>query len=295
MELTQLELINKENILINGNFNQLGHSVVNNIENLFTFCDQFKYIDIINSNNNITSVITRPDFAEYFLNMNKGVIVSNDVRMDFFKIHNYLRLRTPQFQTTFGIGNNIDKSCIINNFNVTIGNNCTIEPNVVIHSNVEIGDGVIIRSGSIIGGQGFQFWKNSLDVLQIEHFGKTIIKNNVEVKELCTIHRALFNWDSTFIGENTKIDAHSHIGHSNKIGNKVYICSHSNISGNSMIEDDCYIGPGVNIPNRIKIGNKAKLSVGSTITNDIDNELIVSGNFAIPHHLYINHIKSLLK
>ncbi len=295
MELKYLDIINREKVLVNGGFEFLGHSVVDNIENLFTFCDNFEFIDIIIKNKNITSVITKPEFADYFTGKNIGLVISEEVRMDFFKIHNFLEYKITPFETIIGQNNKIHKSTIISENNVIIGNDCIIEPNVVIHPNVEIGNNVIIRTGTIIGGQGFQFSKNNANVLRVNHYGKTVIQNHVEIKELCTIHTALFNWDSTFIGEYTKIDAHTHIGHSNKIGKKVYLCSHANISGNSIVEDDCYVGPGVNIPNRIKIGYKAKLTVGATITNDINSETKVSGNFAIPHDIYIQHIKSLVR
>lgn len=295
MEIKNLSIINKDNILKNGHFDFLAHSAIDHLENVFTFCDNSQFIDVILRNKSIKSLITKPEFANYFTNKNIGLIISEEVRMDFFKIHNFLELKISDFSTIIGKNNVIHKSCIISERNVIIGDNCIIEPNVLIHSDVEIGDNVIIRSGSIIGGEGFQYSKNNAEVIRVKHFGKTIIQNNVEIKELCTIHKALFNWDSTFIGEHTKIDSHSHIGHSNKIGNKVYLCSHSNISGNTIVGDECYVGPGVNIPNRLKIGFKAKLSVGATITNDINNELTVSGNFAIPHDIYINHVKSLLK
>jgi UDP-3-O-[3-hydroxymyristoyl] glucosamine N-acyltransferase len=294
MELKNINSI-KDKIVSDGYFHSLGHSVVDCIEDLLTFCDNYEYIQSILTNKNISSAIIKPEFIDHFKNCKIGLVISDDPRMDFFKIHNYLDSKLPYFESIIGKNNQIHESSIISSGNVKIGNNCIIEPNVVINPNVEIGDDVIIRAGSIIGGQGFQFWKNISEVLQIQHFGNTIIKNNVEVKELCTIHSAVFNWDSTIIGEFTKIDSHSHIGHSNKIGKKVYLCSHSNISGNSIIEDECYIGPGVNVPNRLTVGFKAKLTVGATITNDIMEGTTVSGNFAIPHDIYIKHIKSLFK
>ena len=66
-----------------------------------------------------------------------------------------------------------------------------------------------------------------------------------------------------------------------------------NISGNSIIGDDCYVGPGVNIPNRVKVGEGSKLTVGATITKDVPNMKTVSGNFAIAHDKYLNHIKKI--
>lgn len=281
------------NIILNGKFNHLGHSVLINKKNVLTFCDDIKFLPNILENKCISSLITLPEFIDAFIDKGIGLISSKNPRFDFFTIHNSLAMKNKTFQTKIGNNTNFASSCIISENNVSIGDNCYFEDNVIIHPNVKIGNNVIIRSGTIIGGQGFQFWKSETSVLKIEHFGKVEIQDNVEIKEFCSIHCALFNWDTTYIGFDSKIDAHTHIGHGNKIGDRVYICSHANMSGNSIIGNDCYVGPGVNIPNRVKIGERSKLTVGATITKDVPSQETVSGNFAIAHDKYLNHIKKI--
>lgn len=295
IELKKIKSFYTGKLISNGKFENLGHSNIIHKRNLLTFCDDIKFLPIILKNDCVTALITYPEYIESFKEKKIGLISSKAPRLDFFNIHNGSGLKNKDFSSKIGKDSNISSTSKISKNNVSIGNNCFIEDNVVIHPNVKIGNNVIIRAGCILGGEGYQFWKHENKILSVKHFGKVVINDNVEIKEFCTIHKALFNWDITSVGLNTKIDAHAHIGHANKIGNNVYVCSHANISGNSVIEDNCYIGPGVNIPNRINISKESKLSVGSTITTNISDGKTVSGNFAIEHEKYLEHIKKISK
>jgi UDP-3-O-[3-hydroxymyristoyl] glucosamine N-acyltransferase len=294
VELTQLNTGFKINILKNGEFSNLGHAVVQDQKELLTFYDNEKFLNIIKGNKNITSIVCSLESSKKFTDLNLGIIISDTPRETFFKIHNFLTPSKSNIRTTIGKNSQIDKSSIISNSNVIIGKNVIIEENVIIRDNVCIGDNCIIRAGSIIGGEGFQYWKSKDNVLDINHYGKVLIGNNVELKEYCTVHLSVFSWDKTVIGDFTKIDSHCHIGHGNRIGKRVYLCSHANLSGNSIIEDEVYIGPGANIPNRLIVGKNSKISVGSTVTKNIKPGIVVSGNFAIPHSKYLQHIKSII-
>lgn len=308
MKLSLLSTKLKINVLKDGEFSNMGHAVVQNQENMLTFCDNKDYIETINNNKNISSIVCSLEIftelmdkkvlgttiLEKLLNSNLGIIISDTPRETFFKIHNFLAPPKINVKTTIGKNSQISKSSIISNFNVIIGKNVLIEENVIIRGNVCIGDNCIVRSGSVIGGEGFQYWKSKDNILDINHYGKVLIGNNVELKEYCTVHLSVFSWDKTVIGDFTKIDSHCHIGHGNRIGKRVYLCSHANLSGNSIIEDEVYIGPGVNIPNRLKIEKSSKISVGSTVTKNVKTGTIVSGNFAIPHKKYLQHIKNII-
>jgi acyl-[acyl carrier protein]--UDP-N-acetylglucosamine O-acyltransferase len=295
MRLQEIQNNISGNLIKDGYFTELGHSTVTKRPNLLTFCDNKNFVDLILNNKNISCVVTTENLAKEFILRDIGIIVSDNPRFDFFVIHNTTAIKNKKKKTIIGENLNISNNCVISKNNVKIGNNCYLEEGVIIRKNVVLGNDVIVRSGSVIGGQGFQFSKSDNSVLKINHFGNVNIGNNVEIKEFCSIHTAVFNWDETSVGEDTKIDSHTHIGHGNQIGKRVFICSHANISGNSIIEDNCYVGPGVNIPNRLHVGNNVKISVGSTLTKDVPNNLTVSGHFAISHDKYIKHIKAISK
>lgn len=60
-----------------------------------------------------------------------------------------------------------------------------------------------------------------------------------------------------------------------------------------MIGDNVWIGPGVTITNGIEVGNKASISIGSVVTKSVNDGSTVTGNFAIDHSKFIEHMKTI--
>lgn len=297
MKLSQI--VNKNLTLVrDGEFELLAQCTIDLPKKILTFIEDFDFIQYINMNKSISCVICKYEHVDFFDDKLIGIVCTNQPKLTFFKLHNSF-VKTDNsissYPTKIGRNCMISSQAVIASKNVTIGNNVTIEENVVIRENVEIGDNCIIRVGSIIGGQGYEFKRDKgLSILQVEHAGKIIIEDSVEIKELCSIHQAVFDWDYTKIGEHSKLDAHTHVGHATKIGKRVMIGSHSNLAGNINVEDDVYIGPGVTISNRLNIGCSSRISLGSVVTKDVEKNKTVTGNFAIDHDIFLNNLKKSL-
>ena len=295
MRLSEIN-INDLNIKKDGEFKKLAHCTTNTIKEVLTFCSDKKYIDYINRNLNIRCVVCSEEHIKLIKRKDLGIIQSTNPKYTFFSIHNILN--ENKFNTKKPIiGNNskISKSAVIKN-NVVIGTNVIIEENVLINENVKIGSNSIIRKGAVIGGQGFEFKRNGeRNILTVKHYGKTILNENIEVKEYTTIHQALFDWDSTVIDDYTKIDSHTHIGHGCKIGKRCLIGSHCNFAGNVTVFNDVYVGLGSTISNRLYIERNSKISLGSVLTKNVKENTVVSGNFAILHDNFIKFIKKISK
>lgn len=298
MRLSQI--LPKNSILIrDGEFEIMAQCTTKSRNKIFSFLEDIRFLECINTNGNISCLICKPEHLDLIKNDSIGLICTEQPRLMFFKIHNELvkkKKYKARFETKIGKNCLISSQSNISANNVIIGNDVIIEDNVVIRDNVEIGNHCIIRAGSIIGGQGYEFKRDKdCSILQVVHVGKIIIEDYVEIKELCSIHKAVFDWDYTKIGEHSKIDAHTHIGHATKIGKRVMIGSHSNLAGNINIGNDVYIGPGVTISNRLNVGHKSKISIGSVVTKDVENNSIVTGNFAIDHNIFIKDLKNRLR
>jgi len=295
VRLSEINL-NSLNIYRDGEFNSLAQCTILTIKGMLSFLSEDKYIDTVLNNQNIRSIICRKKDVNYFSENDYGIIVSDNPKLTFFKIHNMLSNKANSFNSFIDPQTRISESAYISKCNVKIGKNVIIEDNVVIKSNVKIGDNTIIRVGCVIGGQGYEFKKNcNIDILRVNHCGETIIGDNVELKEYVTIHQAVFDWDTTVIDDYCKLDAHTHIGHATKVGKRVMMGSHVNIAGNVKIGNDVYIGPGVTISNRLIIEDNAKISIGSVVSKNVDFGSTVTGNFAIPHESFILDLKSKIK
>ena len=171
------------------------------------------------------------------------------------------------------IGNNciINDNCVIGP-NVRIGNDSTISSNSVI-LNTSLGNNCLIKSGAIIGGKGFGFTpKNKIEVV---HIGKVSIGNNVEVGSNTTIDKSAL--ESTYIGDNTRIDNLVQIAHGVKIGNNSIIAAQCGISGSTSIGENCIMGGQVGIAGHLKIGNNVKIAAKSGVTKDIKNNSTIAG------------------
>ncbi len=262
---------------------------------VLTFIEDIKYIKNLSSN--ITCVICSKEVAKMIPEI-YGICISDNPRLTFFLIHNYLCLNRiydkEQYETKIGKSCNISNKACVSNKNVIIGNNVIIEENVIIRENVEIGDNCIIRAGSIIGGEGFQFIKDE-QITYVSHSGGVKIGNNVEIQYNTCIDKALFHWDNTVIRNNTKIDNLVHVGHAVKIGKKTMITSGVIIGGSTVIGDNCWLGINATISNGLFIGDNSRISLGAVVTRNVVNNQIVSGNFAIEHKKFIDFIKKINK
>ena len=100
---------------------------------------------------------------------------------------------------------------------VFIGHNVVVKSGTVIHSNasvydsVEIGHDCIIHSGVVLGSDGLGFAKDNGAWVKIQHLGKVVIGNNVELGSNTTIDRGSVG--DTILDDNVKIDNLVHLAH----------------------------------------------------------------------------------
>lgn len=282
------------NLYRDGEFDYIDFANSKLASNVFTFIDNEKFIYLLSSS--ITCIICNNKIAS-LLPEKYGILVSDTPRLDLFLIHNYLSLNSNLYKrsdTENAIGYNckISDRASIGDKNIIIGDNVIIEENVIIRENVLIGDNSIIRAGAVVGGEGFQFNKQG-ETFFINHSGGVYIGKNVELQYNTCIDKALFPWDNTKIGDESKLDNLIHVGHAAKIGSNCLIAANASIGGSTIIGDNCWVGVGATISNNLLIGDNASIKLGAVVTTNIDSDMSVSGNFAIEHNKFINFIKSI--
>lgn len=295
MLLSEISNLVKDLTLVKeGEFTSLGLAVSKCNESLLTFIESDKYISGLGDN--ITCLITKPELADK-LKDRYGVLVSNNPRMAYFKLHNKLSenksYKREDFETKIGENCSISPLASIAKNNVIIGNNVIIEEFVVIRENTVILDNAIIRSGVKIGGEGYEYKRVDGIIMNVTHTGGVIIEENVEVQYNSCIDKALYTWDNTIIGEYTKLDNLVHIEHGVKIGKRCLIASRSTFGGRTVLGDDSWVGLGAVVSNGLTLGKNVSVSLGSVVTKSLEDGEKVSGNFAIDHNKYIDFIKSI--
>jgi UDP-3-O-[3-hydroxymyristoyl] glucosamine N-acyltransferase len=164
--------------------------------------------------------------------------------------------------------------------NCTLGADCVIHPNTVLYENVTLGDRVEVHSGTVLGGDGFGYRHSDGRHVKIPHTGRLEIEDDVEIGSNCTIDRATF--ETTRIGEGTKIDNLVMIGHNNQIGRHNLLCGQVGIAGSCKTGDHVVMAGQAGIKDNTQIGSGVVVGAQAGVHRNIPDGQNVLGSPAIP-------------
>lgn len=297
MKLSDFRSLVKFEIYSDGEFETLGKCTDLPPANYLTYLENEDYLDSINSNINISCVITTPEFCWKISRSNIGIAVCSFPKYCFFSIHNWLAARSTRCMLTIGSGCCIAPSVLMSANIIKIGDNVTIEDYVVIKGNAIIGDNSIIRANSMLGSSSFENCRaGDGKLVAVDEVGSIVIGTGVEIGELSIIDNAIFPWDNTIIGDNSYVGPRSIIGHGCKISPQVTIKHGSIVCGFVTIGSGSVLSPGCIIRNRLSLSENSLVSLGAVVTKNIESNMRVSGNFAVEHESfikYMQHIESM--
>ena len=163
--------------------------------------------------------------------------------------------------------------------NCKIGSNTYLGPNVTIYMDTVIKKSVHIDSGCVIGADGFGWSTLENKHFKVPQIGNVIIEKNVWIGANCCIDRSTF--ESTIIGEGTKMDNLIQIGHNVKIGSNVVIAAQVGIAGSVIIGNNVIIGGQSGIAGHLKIGNNVMVAARSGVIKSVKENSVVAGFPAI--------------
>jgi UDP-3-O-[3-hydroxymyristoyl] glucosamine N-acyltransferase len=161
-----------------------------------------------------------------------------------------------------------------------LGKDCIIHPNAVLYPDVILGDRVEVHSGSVLGGDGFGYRQIDGRHVKVPHTGRLEIDSDVEIGSNCTIDRATF--ETSRIGEGTKIDNLVMVGHNNHIGRHNLLCGQVGIAGSCVTGDYVVIAGQAGIKDNTQIGHRVVVGAQAGVHRNIPDGLHVLGSPAIP-------------
>jgi UDP-3-O-[3-hydroxymyristoyl] glucosamine N-acyltransferase len=167
---------------------------------------------------------------------------------------------------TIGQGTQIGAGCVLGS-GVKIGEGCLIYPNVTLYAGVQLGDRVIVHSGAVIGSDGFGYARGERGAVKIQHLGRVILEDDVEIGANTCIDRGTLG--DTVIGARSKIDNLCQIGHNVRIGTDCLIAGMVGISGSTTLGRGVIIGGGAGISDHITIGDGVTIGGRSGVGKDI--------------------------
>ncbi len=154
--------------------------------------------------------------------------------------------------------------------NVVVGDNCTI------YGNVTLGDNVVIKSGAVIGGSGFEFYKDDEGhSCHFPHTGRVVIENDVYIGSNVVIDTAVFK--ETVIRRGTKIDNLASIAHNVEIGEDCLIMANTSIAGSVKIGPRSRICLAAAVRDGLKVGADCVIGMNACVTSDIPDGVTAYG------------------
>jgi len=225
-----------------------------------------------------------------------GLAISDVPLECIYTIHEYL-CNIPDFHWQ-SFKSRIDPTAFVSSTayiaenDVVIGPFSYIHPNATILPRSVIGSHCAVGSGTVIGADAFEVNKMKPQREILKQAGGVILQDHVEIQSLCTVVRSTFG-GFTVIGAETKLDCHIHVAHDCQIGKKVQIAACAELSGRVSVGDNTFIGPNSTISNGITIGDNSHITLGSVVTDDVESNSRVSGNFAIKHSKFLRFIRGI--
>jgi UDP-N-acetylglucosamine acyltransferase len=168
-----------------------------------------------------------------------------------------------------GPGVEIGPFCVIEP-SVTIGADCVLENRVVIKKGTSLGPRNHVFEGAILGGL-------PQHVHIPERPGNVVIGSGNTIRENVTIHRALDEQHTTFIGDNCLLMVNAHVAHDCRIGNNVIVTNNAMLAGHITVGDRAYISGAVGVHQFCRIGTLAMVGGQAHISQDIPPFVTVDG------------------
>lgn len=177
-------------------------------------------------------------------------------------------------------------SHVVIEHNVKIGNNTVIFPYVYLGHGTQVGNSCEIKPHCTIASEGYGFAHDEKGKhYRIPQRGIVIIEDHVSIGANCTIDRATF--ESTVIGEGTKMDNMIHVAHNAKLGKHGLYAGGSVIAGSAKIGNHVVVGGHSAIAGHLQIADNVQLSGKSGVNSSILEPGVYGGHPVEPLKDYL--------
>jgi UDP-3-O-[3-hydroxymyristoyl] glucosamine N-acyltransferase len=151
--------------------------------------------------------------------------------------------------------------------NSKLGDDVVLHPQTVLYERTVLGNRVIVHSGAIVGADGFGYRFAGGVHVKIPQLGNVVVGDDVEIGACTTIDRGTFQ--STRIGQGTKIDNLVMIAHNCRIGRHNLLVSQVGIAGSCTTGDYVVMAGQAGIADHVTINDRVVVGAQSGVPNDV--------------------------
>lgn len=186
--------------------------------------------------------------------------------------------------------------------NAVIARNAELEPGVrvdpfvVVEEGVKVGagthllTGTVLHAGTVIG-QGCKVGPYAvvggapMDASYEGEPTRTLVGDNVHLREFVTVHRATGEGNVTRVGAGTLIMSYAHVSHNGAVGAGVTLTTNVQLGGHVQVGDHAVIGAGSMMHQHGRVGQYAMFGAGSAANRDVLPFTMARGNPATHYRL----------
>lgn len=262
---------------------------------MLVFCESEKYLDSID-NESVSAVLTNSELADKVRDLGKIPVVVEDPR-DAFQVVRDGWARKIYLEEPSSISSQaeVHPSAVISDYNVQIEEGAVIGPNVTILNDVNIGKGVFVGAGTVLGTAFDLKVSKQGNISRNFHDGRVVLEEGVEIHSNCTVDKGNSFHGDTILARDVKVSHQCYIGHSTQIDAATFVMANVSIAGGAKIGKSVLIDPGARICSFVNVGDRVRITTGSVVAFDVEEGERITGNFAVPHEVFMDEYRKRIK
>lgn len=187
-----------------------------------------------------------------------------------------------------GMGTEIHRLALVDP-SAQIGEDVQIGPFCIVEAGAVVGDGTIlearvsIKKGAIIGKNNHIFEGACLGGLpqcvglQEENCGGLIVGDGNVIRENVTIHRSMYQDESTVVGDDCMIMANVHIAHDCHVADEVVMANNAMLAGHCSVGRRAFVSGAAGAHQFVRIGAYAMVGGQAHLVRDVPPFVTVDG------------------
>jgi len=179
-----------------------------------------------------------------------------------------------------GTGSEIGEGALLES-HVVVGEDCLVgagsrlHPQVVLYRGSVLGERCILHAGVVIGGDGFGYATAEGTHHKLEHLGRAVLGDDVEVGAGSTVDRGVLG--DTKIGDGTKIDNLVMVAHNVEVGRGCLLVAQAGLAGSARLGDGVVVAGQSGIIGHVKIGDGVVVATKSAVLAAVEAGKQVAG------------------
>lgn len=156
-----------------------------------------------------------------------------------------------------------------------IGRDSVLHPRVVLYAGSVLGARCILHAGVVVGSDGFGYALHDDTHVKLQHGGRVIVEDDVEIGSNSTVDRGLLG--ETRIGAGSKIDNLVQVAHNVRLGQGCLLISQSGIAGSSRLGAGVVLAGQAGVAGHLELGDGVQVAAKTAVFRSVEPGRTIAG------------------